>query len=78
MKEVRVTTRRRWQALGWSTLIAGTLLLVSLLNAGVTNGTAPTRSLPSSTTAALVDNDPRARFLASVACDPRLRVCSEW
>jgi hypothetical protein len=84
MKEVRVTTRRRWQALGWSTLIVGTFLLASLLTAGVTNGTggvlqaAPTRGLPSSTTGALVDNDARARFLASVACDPSLRVCSEW
>jgi hypothetical protein len=81
MMQVSVTTRRRWQALGWSTLIAGALLLASLLNAAVTNGTAgvghsaSTRSLASQLADA---DDARARFLASVACDPSLRVCSEW
>src|SRR5690349_9488969 len=34
-----VTTRTCWRVAGWGGLIAGTLLLASLFNAGVTNGT---------------------------------------
>ena len=72
MAQAQVTTRRRRQVLGWSSLIASALLLASLLNAGVTNGTgqvvqaAPTRVLPSPSTAALADGDEvRAPLLAN-------------
>jgi hypothetical protein len=40
MTQAQVTTRRRWQVVGWSSLIASALLLASLVNASVTNGTA--------------------------------------
>ena len=48
---------------GWSSLVAGTVLLASLFNAAVTSGSGrvdqagPTRVLLSETTAALADGD---------------------
>jgi hypothetical protein len=72
MIQRRETTRRRWHLLGWSSPIAGALLLGLLLDAGVTNGTGevvqavPPRILESPATAALLDGDDvRARFLAN-------------
>jgi hypothetical protein len=71
--------------LAWSLLLACALVLASLLQSmavRVLGGPAMTPSAParlSPHTAALADgDDERARFLASIACDPSLRVCSEW
>jgi hypothetical protein len=71
--------------LAWSLLLACVLVLASLFHSMTVKalgGPAMTPSTParlSTLTAALADgDDERARFLASIACDPSLRVCSEW
>ena len=71
MTQARVMTRRYRQVAGWSSLIASALILASLLDAGVTNGTVgvvqavPTDTLSSAATPALADsNNVGARFLS--------------
>ena len=71
--------------LAWSLLAACALVLASLFHSMAVRAlgepamtpSAPARLSP--LTAALADgDDERARFLASIACDPSVRVCSEW
>ena len=71
--------------LTWSLLLACALVLASLFHSMVVRAlggpamTASAFARLSPVTAALADgDDERARFLASIACDPNLRVCSEW
>jgi hypothetical protein len=71
--------------LAWSLLLACALVLASLFHSVAVRalgGPAVTPSVPpraSTLTSALGDgDDERAGFLASIACDPSLRVCSEW
>jgi hypothetical protein len=70
MTHAQVTTGRYRQVAGWTSLAAGAVLLASLFNAVVTDGTAgveqaaPAAELSSVATAALADGDDvRARFL---------------
>jgi hypothetical protein len=71
------TNRRGRHAVAWSALAAITLLLASLVQTMVTRALVEPEDSPA--TAALIDGDDvRARFLASIACDPSLRVCAEW
>jgi hypothetical protein len=63
MARIPVPIARSRNVVGWSSLVAGTVLLASLFNAAVTSGSGgvdqarPTRVLPSDTTAALADGD---------------------
>jgi len=63
MARVPVPIATSRNVVGWSSLVAGTVLLASLFNAAVTSGSGrvdqagPTRVLLSDTTAALADGD---------------------
>ena len=71
------TNRRGRHAFAWSALAAITLLLASLVQTMMTRALVEPEDFPA--TAALIDgDDERERFLASIACDPSLRVCAEW
>jgi len=79
------TNRIGRNVFAWSAFAATTLLLASLVQTMVTRALVePAQSSSiavdvSPATRALADGDDvRARFLASIACDPSRRVCSEW
>jgi len=79
------THRTGRNVFAWSVLAASTLLLASLFQTVVSRALVePEQSSSiafdvSPTTMALGDGDDvRARFLASIACDPSRRVCSGW
>jgi hypothetical protein len=79
------TNRTGRNVFAWSALGAIALLLASLVQVVATRALVEPAQSSSITvyvspaTSALADgDDQRARFLASIACDPSRRVCSEW